>query len=186
MALPTVETLLRAAARTGHAPDIIEKVARLLDMLKEINGDPALAGRLALKGGTALNVFHLNLDRLSVDIDFNYVGAPDREAMMIDRPGIEAAIDRLLFAGGYSVRRRPEAHGGGKWVAAICIGAGRQRGVGAGRELHGAAATLRFGAHGIEEFCRVWGWRNSCSGHSRNCCRENRCAVESENVSRSL
>ena len=117
MALPTVETLLRAAARTGHAADIIEKVARLLDMLKEINGDPALAGRLALKGGTALNVFHLNLDRLSVDIDFNYVGALDREAMMNDRPGIEAAIDRLLFSGGYSVRRRPEAHGGGKWVA---------------------------------------------------------------------
>ncbi|MCK1643229.1 nucleotidyl transferase AbiEii/AbiGii toxin family protein [Bradyrhizobium sp. 157] len=32
-----------------------------------------------MKGGTALNLFYLGLDRLSVDIDLNYVGAEDRK-----------------------------------------------------------------------------------------------------------
>ena len=86
-------------------------------MLAEISEDPLLAGRLALKGGTALNVFHLNLDRLSVDIDLNYIGALDREAMQKERPDIEDAIARILASKGYSVRRRPEEHGGGKWVS---------------------------------------------------------------------
>ena len=44
-------------------------------------GDPILTERLALKGGTALNVFNLALDRLSVDIDLNYIGALDLAAM---------------------------------------------------------------------------------------------------------
>ena len=39
--------------------------------------DPVPSQRLALKGETALNVFYLDLDRLSVDIDLNYVGALD-------------------------------------------------------------------------------------------------------------
>ncbi|GAN81430.1 nucleotidyl transferase AbiEii/AbiGii toxin family protein [Acidocella aminolytica] len=95
----------------------MEKVLRLLDLLQEIAGDPLLSGRLALKGGTALNVFHLGLDRLSVDIDLNYIGALDRAEMEANRPAIDAAIDRLLVSQGYSIRRRPEEHAGGKWIA---------------------------------------------------------------------
>ena len=53
----------------------------------EIAQDPVLSQRLALKGGTALNVFYLDLDRLSVDIDLNYVGALDLAAMERERPG---------------------------------------------------------------------------------------------------
>ena len=117
MAAPSIQTLQRAAAATGYSLDTLEKVARLLDMLAGINEDPLLAGRLALKGGTALNVFHLNLDRLSVDIDLNYIGALEREAMQKERPDIEDAIARILASKGYSVRHRPEEHGGGKWVS---------------------------------------------------------------------
>ncbi|MFZ5617223.1 MAG: nucleotidyl transferase AbiEii/AbiGii toxin family protein [Pseudomonadota bacterium] len=79
--------------------------------------DPALRDKLALKGGTALNVFLLNLDRLSVDIDLNYVGALDRDAMLAERPALEAALHRLLAAQGYQVRRQPDEHAGGKWIA---------------------------------------------------------------------
>jgi hypothetical protein len=39
-----------------------------------------------LKGGTALNLFYLDLARLSVDIDLSYVAHIDREAMLADRP----------------------------------------------------------------------------------------------------
>ena len=117
MATPSIQTLQRSAAVTGYSLDTLEKVARLLDMLAEISEDPLLAGRLALKGGTALNVFHLNLDRLSVDIDFNYIGALDRASMQKERPDIENAIARILASKGYSVRHRPVEHGGGKWVS---------------------------------------------------------------------
>jgi predicted nucleotidyltransferase component of viral defense system len=51
---------------------------RLLELLAGLESHPYLRGRLALKGGTALNVFVFDLPRLSVDIDLNYVGAADR------------------------------------------------------------------------------------------------------------
>ena len=62
MAPPSAQTLQRLANKTGHQPGTLEKVLRLLDLLREIAGDPILSERLALKGGTALNVFHI--DRL--------------------------------------------------------------------------------------------------------------------------
>jgi predicted nucleotidyltransferase component of viral defense system len=45
-----------------------------------------LHGRLALKGGTALNLGYLELARLSIDLDFNYIGNPGREEMLAERP----------------------------------------------------------------------------------------------------
>lgn len=117
MATPSKETLERIAVETGHQPGTLEKVLRLLDLLQEIADDELLGSRLALKGGTALNVFHFNLDRLSVDIDVNYVGALDRETMLAERPDVEAAIGRTLAVRGYRVRRQPVEHAGGKWLA---------------------------------------------------------------------
>ena len=105
MAPPTVQTLQRLAAETGYRLDTLEKVLRLLELLDEIAQDPVLSQRLALKGGTALNVFYLDLDRLSVDIDLNYIGALDLAAMERERPEVDAAIDRLFASHGYSVRR---------------------------------------------------------------------------------
>ena len=40
---------------------------------------------MALKGGTALNLFRFDDPRLSVDIDLNNIGAVDREGMLADR-----------------------------------------------------------------------------------------------------
>ena len=68
MAAPSAQTLQRLADETGHQLGTLEKVLRLLDLLQEIARDPLLSERLVLKGGTALNGFHLGLDRLSVDI----------------------------------------------------------------------------------------------------------------------
>jgi len=116
MAAPSVQTLQRIADETGHQAGTLEKVIRLLDILQEIARDPVLRERLALKGGTALNVFHLGLDRLSVDIDLNYVGALDRAVMEAERPEVEAALSRLLVSQGYGLRRQPDEHAGGKWL----------------------------------------------------------------------
>ncbi len=112
-----VEPLQRVAGESGHQPAAIEKVLRLLDLLQAIAGDDFLKTRLALKGGTALNLFYFQLGRLSVDIDLNYVGAPEREAMLAERPQVEASLGRLLAGAGYDIRRQPDDHAGGKWIA---------------------------------------------------------------------
>lgn len=117
MAAPSRETLQTIAGVTGHQPATLEKVVRLIDLLQEISDDAALKGKFALKGGTALNVFILSLDRLSVDIDLNYVGALDREAMTKERGDLEAAFQRILASQNYQIERKPEQHGGGKWIA---------------------------------------------------------------------
>ena len=116
MPAPSAQTLQRIAEETGHQTGTLEKVMRLLDLLQEIAHDSVLAERLVLKGGTALNVFHLGLDRLSVDIDLNYVGALDRTVMEAERPTVDAALNRLLVSQGYGIRRQPDEHAGGKWI----------------------------------------------------------------------
>lgn len=116
MVAPSAQTLQRIADETGHQTGTLEKLMRLLDLLQEIARDSVLAERLVLKGGTALNVFHLGLDRLSVDIDLNYVGALDRTVMEAERPTVDAALNRLLVSQGYGIRRQPDEHAGGKWM----------------------------------------------------------------------
>ena len=80
------ERLLTEAASTGFRPEVLEKVFQLLNLLESLRSHPFLKGRLVLKGGTALNLFYFNVPRLSVDIDLNYVGAVDRETMLLERP----------------------------------------------------------------------------------------------------
>ena len=107
--------LSRIAGSTSFPIDIVEKAVHLLNLLNRINVHPALIGKTALKGGTALNLFVLDKPRLSVDIDLNYIGAVDRESMTVDRPKIEQAIQAVFSREGYMVRRMPEEHAGGKW-----------------------------------------------------------------------
>lgn len=96
--------------------DMLEKAVQLLAVLEAVCAHPHLEGQLVLKGGTALNLFVLNVPRLSVDIDLNYVGAVSRKAMLEERPRIEAAIQSVLRREGFTVRRMPKEHAGGKWT----------------------------------------------------------------------
>jgi hypothetical protein len=88
----TREDLEREAAATGFHVEPLEKAIRLLELLESLRSHPFLAERMALKGGTALNLFVFDAPRLSVDVDLNYIGAADREAMLADRPKVEQAI----------------------------------------------------------------------------------------------
>ena len=54
---------------------------------------PYLSDRLALKGGTAINLFCTDqFPRLSVDLDFNYIGAADRQIMQQEKPELETIL----------------------------------------------------------------------------------------------
>jgi hypothetical protein len=50
-----------------------------------------------------------------VDLDLNYIGALDREEMLTDRPKIEQAVQAVFFREGFTTKRVPEEHAGGKW-----------------------------------------------------------------------
>jgi len=62
-----------------------------------------------------LNLFVFNIPRLSVDIDLNYIGAVGREKMLEDRPKLEQAVGAVFSREGFTVKRIPIEHAGGKW-----------------------------------------------------------------------
>ena len=68
----TEADLVRAANDTGFQVEPLSKVERLLALLDGLRSHTFLKGRVALKGGTALNLFVFDVPRLSVDIDLNY------------------------------------------------------------------------------------------------------------------
>lgn len=98
----------------GFAVDALEKVLRLGELLEDIGKHPYLPRRLALKGGTVINLCFGPPRRLSVDLDFNYVGALDRAEMQEERPEVERALETLAGARGYFVQRSADAHSGRK------------------------------------------------------------------------
>lgn len=58
----------------GYSRIKVEQVLGMLRILKRIQEEDALRGRLALKGGSAINFFLLDkIARLSVDLDFDYI-----------------------------------------------------------------------------------------------------------------
>lgn len=93
-------------------PRTVDKVECLLDLLDEMERHPALKDKLALHGGTAINLFMLDVPRLSVDIDVSYIGSISREDMLADRPRIEAGIEAVARALGYAVEPHPVGHAG--------------------------------------------------------------------------
>ena len=109
------ETAINAVHQeTGFDQFYIEKVLRLLAILKIFFSHPVLKDKYVLKGGTALNLFYFDLPRLSVDIDLNYLGL-DRESMLKERGEHEEILRSILTGAGYELKRVPEEHAGGKW-----------------------------------------------------------------------
>lgn len=109
------EELMTLAETTGFRIEIIEKVLHLFRLLNAFNTHPGLKGKFVLKGGTAINLFLLNMPRLSVDIDLNYVGQLEREKMLQERSVVEEAIQKVFSREDFGVKRMPVEHAGGKW-----------------------------------------------------------------------
>ena len=121
----SAERLAADAVATGFRSDMLEKAIHLLGLLDVMCSHPFLKGKLALKGGTALNLFVFDVPRLSVDIDLNYVGNESREAMLEERPRLEEAIQAVFSREDFSIRRIPQEHAGGKWSLRYAAASGQ-------------------------------------------------------------
>ncbi|MCL2736541.1 MAG: nucleotidyl transferase AbiEii/AbiGii toxin family protein [Propionibacteriaceae bacterium] len=101
---------------TGFRADATEKVIRLLTILNSVSADPWLRMRVCLHGGTAINLFALDAPRLSVDIDLNYIGHADRDAMMAERDDLEQAIIDTGNQASFTVVPGKSEHSGRKFL----------------------------------------------------------------------
>lgn len=105
------------ASQFGFIRDTLEKVYRLADILEYINSDPILKGKLALKGGTAINLTIFNLPRLSVDIDLDYLGNDSKEEMLQKRIMINTALTKFMELNGYRLSPKTKTpHSLDSWI----------------------------------------------------------------------
>lgn len=110
------EKLMVEAKAMGFRPEMFEKALLLADLLQDYANHPFLKNRIALKGGTGLNLFYFGLPRLSVDIDLNYIGAQDKETMLAEREDVDGHITSIAQRKGFFLERLPKRHAGGKLV----------------------------------------------------------------------
>lgn len=111
---PSFEFLERASSETGYQTSPLEKVILLGELAGDIARHPLLGEVLVLKGGTALNLCFGAPGRLSVDLDFNYIGHIEREGMLEDRPRVDKAVIELARRQGYLVQHSADAFAGRK------------------------------------------------------------------------
>lgn len=102
------------AVETGFRADTLEKVIRLGQIAGDVSRHPLLSRALVLKGGTAINLCFGEPRRLSVDLDFNYVGNLEKGAMEAERPDIERALQIVADGRGYKAQQSADQHGGRK------------------------------------------------------------------------
>lgn len=108
------ERVQALAGETGFRPTAVEKVLRLGALAADLSRHPYLSKVLALKGGAALNLCFGAPQRLSVDLDFNYIAEVDRSRMLEERPRVEQALEELGRRQGYKVQRSADQHAGRK------------------------------------------------------------------------
>ncbi len=93
--------------------DELEKVLRLTDLLEMLYKDKHLSKHFLLKGGTAINLLWLDLPRLSVDIDLNYIGDVNREQMIEQKKKLLPRFRNIFKRQGYDITSRNESRHAG-------------------------------------------------------------------------
>ncbi len=83
--------------------DTLEKVCRLRDILQFFDESKFIRDRLALKGGTAINLLFFNLPRLSVDIDLDFCQNLSKSEMLTARKEISNLLIKYMTAEGYTL-----------------------------------------------------------------------------------
>ena len=96
----TAKEINKIANDNNFSKNTCEKVLRLFSVLNFIDNSD-FRNSLALKGGTAINLFLLDLPRLSVDIDLDFNLPLEREEMVSYRENIDWHIRSFMENEGY-------------------------------------------------------------------------------------
>lgn len=107
--------LEKIATESGFRMGAIEKVLLLQSILTGLATDSRLKNSWVLKGGTALNLFYLDVPRLSVDIDLNFIGEQEVERLPEARKDFEKILTAVCQRERCTVKRVPTSHAGGKF-----------------------------------------------------------------------
>lgn len=110
MRIHTKQEVEKVASATGFIKDNVEKVLRLIDLLEAVNTLPEFAGKLVLKGGTAINLCIVDCPRLSVDIDLDYAENLPKEEMATVRAQLKVNLIDYIQDNGYTLSEKPRGH----------------------------------------------------------------------------
>lgn len=95
--------LSQLAQETNFIKDTLEKVLRLSEILKFLNSDVVFKDKLALKGGTAINLTAVELPRLSVDIDLDFTENVGRDELIGIKERLKKRLTDYMWQEGYSI-----------------------------------------------------------------------------------
>lgn len=123
---PDKTYLDNVSRETDFLRDPVEKVYRLLELLGTITSAPDIEGKLALKGGTALQFIYLDFKRLSIDIDFNYIGSLDRDVMQEERSNISDMLSNIFKEFGYNLESNIRSYAEEQYVLAYTNSVGNK------------------------------------------------------------
>lgn len=132
--------LRRTAEANGFLQDSFERAWRLAALLAEVSRDSYLSGRVVLKGGTAINFFHADLPRLSVDVDLNYTGAIGRESMMAERETLQESLRAVAKSQRYEIDDVVEEHA--NWTVRFLY-----------RNAHGSRDSIKADVNFLSRLC---------------------------------
>lgn len=102
--------LSELSIKTNFVKDNLEKVLRLSQILKFLNTDNVFRGRLALKGGTAINLTAVELPRLSVDIDLDFTENLQKDEIAKIKEQFTKRLTDYMWQEGYSLMVSPREH----------------------------------------------------------------------------
>lgn len=97
--------VIKIAKNCGFLTNNTEKMLRLCQILESLNKSK-YKDYLSLKGGTAINIFLLDLIRLSVDIDFDFSVNISKEDLVPIRDDVKKEIIEFMLSEGYSLNAR--------------------------------------------------------------------------------
>lgn len=95
------EYLIELSNKTHFIKDTLEKMLRLSRILEFLNNDEFFKDKFALKGGTAINLTVVELPRLSIDIDLDFVENCTKEEIALIRPQINENLTKYMIKEGY-------------------------------------------------------------------------------------
>ena len=95
--------LTKLAQESNFIKDTLEKVLRLSEILKFLNSDSIFKDKLALKGGTAINLTAVELPRLSVDIDLDFTVNVSKDELPEIKEKFKKRLTDYMWQEGYSL-----------------------------------------------------------------------------------